>query len=189
MRTYSNMTNINEINLIFYLICREYCNYCTKSPLILIISDGRDMSDGYYQLIESLKEQRDKCIHITFNAIANTLMQKAMKAFITHLRSNKMEYQTVYSVPSESIVDSIVMTAHGDIRNALINLHFACLRGAPNLEIALSSNEKLLPLKLKRPATRSKKKENHLLKTVGTKEYLNLPHALGRVFNPKCMFN
>lgn len=144
------------------------------------------MLDYQYQLVERLKVQSDKCTHITFNAIASTLMQKAMKSFVAQLKGSEIASQTMYTMPSETIQNSIIVSAHGDIRNALINLHFACLKDAPNLEITPSVDKSLISSKLKRPAKNTKKRQSYALKTVGTTEYISLPHALGRVFNPKC---
>lgn len=145
------------------------------------------MLDYQYQLVERLKARPDKYAHISFNAIASTYMQKAMKTFVTRLKSNKMALQSMYTIPSEEVQSSIVVSAHGDIRNALINLHFACLNGAPNLEITPLIDHNLKSSKLKRPAkTTTRKRQSYALKNVGTMEYISLPHALGRVFNPKC---
>lgn len=85
----------------------------------------------------------------------------------------------IYKSPASDIIDSIVISAQGDIRNALINLHFSSLRGAPNLLTKhLENVQETKP---------SKKRKNHLqFKSLGRDESVTMMHALGRVFNPKC---
>lgn len=86
----------------------------------------------------------------------------------------------VYRPPTTNLLDSIIVSAQGDVRNALINLHFSSLKGAPNLmtqQIESSQETK--------PSAR-KRKIQSTLKSVGRDDSLTMMHALGRVFNPKC---
>lgn len=87
----------------------------------------------------------------------------------------------IYKSPSSDIIESIIVSAQGDIRNALINLHFSSLKGAPTLLTKrIQTNEE--------PTTSRKRKGQTTLKSVGRDECVSMMHGLGRVFNPKCMF-
>lgn len=149
-----------------------------KSPLVLIISEGNDAPECHSQLLDRLKEQ-DMCVHINFNPIANTFMQRAMKKVIARFKSTTMSN---HSLPNENILNSIVISSHGDIRNALVNLHFASLKGCPSVKTIMINVGKTVPTKHKRTAVRQDSK----LKSIGTNESLSLPHAIGRILNPKC---
>lgn len=104
-------------------------------------------------------------------------MQKAMKRFCNLM--NSPSYKDVYKSPSPDIIDSIIISAQGDIRNALINLHFSSLKGAPNL-----LTERLVSVEESK--TSKKRKVQRKLQSVGRDDYITMMHALGRVFNPKC---
>ena len=147
---------------------------------MFIVTDAKSRSLNIsYNLFTDQLKQKFLINHISFNAVASTIMQKAMKRFCSLMRSPS--YKDVYKSPSPNIVDSIIVSAQGDIRNALINLHFSSLIGAPNISTKiLESMEDSKPSK--------KKKTQSKLKSVGRDEYVTMMHALGRVFNPKCKF-
>lgn len=101
-----------------------------------------------------------------------------MKRFCNLMRSPA--YSEIYKSPSPDVIDSIIISAQGDIRNALINLHFSSLKGAPNI-----LTKRLAAAEDGKPSSR-KKKGQSTLKSVGRDESVTMMHALGRVFNPKC---
>lgn len=136
----------------------------------------RGLNISYNLFTDQLKQ---KCLinHISFNNVAATIMQKAMKRFCSLMRSPP--YSEIYKSPSQDIIESIIVSAQGDIRNALINLHFSSLKGAPSLLTKrLESAEE--------SKTTRKRKGQKALKSVGCDESVTMMHALGRVFNPKC---
>ena len=105
---------------------REYCNN-GKSPLVFIVADSRSRRLNIsFNLFSDAIKQRFHITHISFNAIATTLMQKAMKRFCSLVL--QMD-DAIYKTPSAEVVDSIVVSAQGDIRNALMNFHFSSLKG------------------------------------------------------------
>ncbi|XP_065362925.1 cell cycle checkpoint protein RAD17 [Calliphora vicina] len=161
---------------VFQEILEEYVNYA-KSPLIFIVTDAktRGLNISYNLFTDQIK-QKFLINHISFNAAASTIMQKAMKRFCTLMRSPP--HCEIYKSPSPDIIDSIIISAQGDIRNALINLHFSSLKGAPCLltkRVAMVEESKTL----------RKRKGQRALKSVGRDESVTMMHALGRVFNPK----
>uniref|UniRef100_A0A034VXA3 Cell cycle checkpoint protein RAD17 n=1 Tax=Bactrocera dorsalis TaxID=27457 RepID=A0A034VXA3_BACDO len=163
---------------IFEDILKEFSKY-GKAPLLFIVADSksRSLNISYNLFTEELKN-RYHIHHISFNPIAVTLLQKAMKRFCALMR--EQQFSDTYKVPSETILDSIVFAAQGDIRNALINLHFASLKGAGALP-----TERVESCEIK---GKSKKKLS-TLKTIRRDESVTMLHALGRVFNPKRLPN
>ncbi|XP_049310159.1 cell cycle checkpoint protein RAD17 isoform X2 [Bactrocera dorsalis] len=163
---------------IFEDILEEFSKY-GKAPLLFIVADSksRSLNISYTLFTEELKN-RYHIHHISFNPIAVTLLQKAMKRFCALMR--EQQFSDTYKVPSETIIDSIVFAAQGDIRNALINLHFASLKGAGALP-----TERVESCEIK---GKSKKKLS-TLKTIRRDESVTMLHALGRVFNPKRLPN
>ncbi|XP_050328608.1 cell cycle checkpoint protein RAD17 isoform X1 [Bactrocera neohumeralis] len=163
---------------IFEDILEEFSKY-GKAPLLFIVADSksRSLNISYNLFTEELKNKYH-IHHISFNSIAVTLLQKAMKRFCGLMR--EQQFSDTYKVPSETIIDSIVFAAQGDIRNALINLHFASLKGAGALP-----TERVESCEIK---GKSKKKIS-TLKTIRRDESVTMLHALGRVFNPKRLPN
>lgn len=116
--------------------------------------------------------------------IASLMSHKSMNAF--------------YKLPTADLIESIILTSQGDIRNAVINLHFASQKGIDrfhNLSYtffalivmlyildSVGLSTELANKSSKKSRTEKKKK----LKSVGCDESITLFHALGRVFNPKC---
>ncbi|KAL9878931.1 rad17 checkpoint clamp loader component isoform 2-T2 [Glossina fuscipes fuscipes] len=161
----------------FQEILEDYQNY-GKSPIIFIVTDSksRGLNINYNLFTDQLK-QKLLIQHINFNAIASTLMQKAMKRFCSIIAMQTEK--EMYKVPATVIIDSIVVSAQGDIRNALINLHFAALNGVPGVLVTSLDKPKDSKLMIK------KRKSQNSLKSIGKDESITMMHALGRVFNPK----
>ncbi|XP_002136949.4 cell cycle checkpoint protein RAD17 isoform X1 [Drosophila pseudoobscura] len=148
-----------------------------KSPLVFIVADSKSRGLNIsYKLFPDQLKAKHRINHISFNSIAATIMQKSMKTFcaIMQQKGNK----ALYKVPSSTVVDSIVVGAQGDIRNALINLHLSALKGVPNM-----------PTKQLNVSVTSKGRQRKMqstLKSIGRDESITLMHAVGRVLNPKC---
>lgn len=99
-------------------------NYKTsgKYPLVFIAADTNCKSlDIAYNLFPDSIKQEFRIHHVPFNAISNTLLKKAMNQIMPVL---KREFQDQFQEPSASILDSIITSSQGDIRNAILNLQF-----------------------------------------------------------------
>ncbi|XP_055911679.1 cell cycle checkpoint protein RAD17 [Eupeodes corollae] len=155
-------------------VLEDYLKY-GKSPLVFIVTDSKSKKLNIsFNLFSDTVKTQFRINHISFNPVSTTLMKKALKRICTLMTSES--FRNLYKVPSVDMVDSIGMAAQGDMRNALINLHFGSLKGAPVLKtdtLKTSSQSK----------TRSKTQKK--LSSVGRDETITLMHALGRVFNPK----
>lgn len=66
-------------------------------------------------------------MHISFNPIAPTLMRKALQALLSIRFPSPRTAQQL----SKDILDVIVESSNGDIRNAIMALQFACLVELP----------------------------------------------------------
>ncbi|XP_017047247.1 cell cycle checkpoint protein RAD17 [Drosophila ficusphila] len=159
----------------FEELLEEYSNY-GKSPLVFIVADAksRDLNMSYRLFPDEVKAKY-RIEHISFNSIASTIMQKSMKAFCSVMQ--QPQNKATYKVPSTAVVDSIVVSAQGDIRNALINLHLSSLKGVASMPIK--------QLNTSVSTKGRKKKMQSTLKSIGRDESITLMHALGRVLNPK----
>ncbi|XP_034487386.1 cell cycle checkpoint protein RAD17 [Drosophila innubila] len=153
----------------------EYANY-GKSPLVFIVADSKSrILNISYKLFTDQLKAKLRIEHITFNSIASTIMQKSMKRFGTLMQQE--QHKPLYKLPTQNVMDSIVVCAQGDIRSALINLHFGSLKGAP----VMATKQ----LNVTAPSKGRKKKATNTLKSIGRDESITMMHALGRVFNPK----
>ncbi|XP_034665342.1 cell cycle checkpoint protein RAD17 [Drosophila subobscura] len=147
-----------------------------KSPLVFIVADAKSRGLNIsYKLFPEQVKAKHRIEHISFNSIAATIMQKSMKTFCAFMQQK--ENKALYKVPPSAVVDSIVVGAQGDIRNALINLHLSSMKGVPNMptkELNVSVISK-----------GRKRKTQSTLKSIGRDESITVMHALGRVMNPK----
>ncbi|XP_055842875.1 cell cycle checkpoint protein RAD17 [Episyrphus balteatus] len=155
-------------------VLEDYLKY-GKSALVFVVTDSKSKKLNIsYNLFSDAVKAQFHINHISFNPVSTTLMKKALKRICTLMGGES--FRKLYRVPSVDLVDSIGMAAQGDMRNALINLHFGSLKGAPNLKtdtLKTSSQSK------------TKSKTQKKLSSVGRDETITLMHALGRVFNPK----
>lgn len=67
--------------------------------------------------------ERFKITTIAFNPIADTMLKNGLKRIQGIM--TQPGFQKYYTEPNKEIIDSIVLTSQGDIRSAVINLHFA----------------------------------------------------------------
>ncbi|KAH8318037.1 hypothetical protein KR074_003562, partial [Drosophila pseudoananassae] len=158
----------------------DYSSY-GKSPLIFIVADSksRGLNMSFRLFPEQLKAKH-RIEHISFNPIASTIMQKSIKSFCSVMR--KPNNRNIYKVPAQTVLESIVVGAQGDIRNALINLHLSSLVGVPSMPT------KQLDVSVAATTKGRKAKTQSTLKSIGRDESITLMHAMGRVMNPKSKF-
>lgn len=151
-----------------------------RSPLVFIVTDSKSktLNISYNLFPDSLKDQLG-ISHISFNPVASTFLKKALKR-VQGIMAQE-ELKNYYKPVSQDIVDTIGLSSQGDLRNAIINLHFSSLKGAPNVAVEIVKNSNASQ------KTKSKKTEKKL-KSIGKDESVTMMHAIGRVFNPKCKF-
>lgn len=95
-----------------------------KSPLIFIITDtkSRTLNIGHNVFTDHVR-QRFQIDTIAFNAVADTMVKKGLKRVCAIM--SQPGFQQYYTEPSQETIDSIVLSSQGDLRSAVINLHFA----------------------------------------------------------------
>ncbi|XP_062552169.1 cell cycle checkpoint protein RAD17-like [Armigeres subalbatus] len=153
------------------------------SPLVFIATDTSSKKlDIVYNLFPPGVLQDFRIHHITFNSVSATLMKKAMKRITSLMVGPEMTQH--YRMPSQDMIDSIILSSQGDLRSATLNVHFASLKNAPRLETEPIAGSGVVLNTSGVRSTKGKKKESKL-KSVGSDGSITLMHALGRVFNPK----
>lgn len=113
--------------------------------------------------------------------MSTTLLKKGLKRVQTIIQTTT-SLSKLYKELQTDILDSIILTCKGDIRNAIINLHLISQKDATKmlpLENKELSNSQIL--KTKKTTKQSKK-----FKTIGSDETVTMFHSIGRVLNPKC---
>lgn len=107
----------------FTNILEHYKTY-GKSPLVFIVTDtkSRTLNISHSIFTSELRQNFD-ITSISFNPVADTLVQKGLKRIGAIMKQSG--FQKYYNQPSVDVVDSIVLSSQGDLRNAVINLHFA----------------------------------------------------------------
>lgn len=70
-------------------------------------------------------------INYSFNAVSTTLLKKGLKRILDIMA--QPAFNRFYKSLPVDCIESIVQSALGDIRNAVINLHFAAQKGKLNL--------------------------------------------------------
>lgn len=133
----------------------------------------------------------------SFNGASTSLLKKCLKR-ITSVMSTA-GFSSFYKQPSNELIDSIIFTSNGDIRNAVINLHFASQKSLlpsprPNRIgssfVIFSSDSSSLDVKAVQTTSKTKgTKKNNKFRSLGCDDAITFMHALGRVLNPKCKFN
>lgn len=108
-------------------ICRRYSEY-GKAPIVFVCTDSRSRKlDLAYTLFGEAIRTKYGIDSMAFNAVSSTLLKRALKriAAIMTQPAFRQHYKTVAS----DAVDSIVLTAQGDLRNAMITMHMAAQKG------------------------------------------------------------
>lgn len=179
-----------------------------RSPLIFIIADtkSRTLNIGHSVFTDSVR-QRFRIDTISFNAVADTMVKKGLKRVCAIMA--EPGFQQYYTEPSGETIDSIVLSSQGDLRNAVINLHFASQKSkrlsvnwqtehfsrlnifrflftdSCKLETQMYAQNAKTSTGLNN-SKKSKTTKKNKFKSLGCDESVTVMHALGRVFNPKC---
>lgn len=65
-------------------------------------------------------------VFFSFNSVSTTGLRAALKRASDII--NK-KYDSMYNIPTMDLIESVVNTSGGDVRSAILNLHFASLKG------------------------------------------------------------
>lgn len=129
----------------FEVVLERYSVY-GKSPLIFIITDtkSRTLNIGHNVFTDNVR-QRFQIDTIAFNAVADTMVKKGLKRVCAIM--SQPGFQQYYTEPNKDIINSIVLSSQGDLRSAVINLHFASQKSMYFFTISnhrQSTNEKFI---------------------------------------------
>lgn len=95
-----------------------------KSPLIFIASETRSKSLNIAYNLFPTDIQAQYSIHnIVLNPISTTLMKKALQTLMGNLKKSP-GFKDRFREPSTDVLDSLIVSSQGDIRNAILNLQF-----------------------------------------------------------------
>ncbi|XP_026734963.1 cell cycle checkpoint protein RAD17 isoform X4 [Trichoplusia ni] len=149
-----------------------------KSPIVFICSESHtdNKNSAANIFTPSLKEQFN-IHHIMFNAVAPTNLKMALKRVAGII--NK-KHTAVYNPPTPDLIECVVNSSAGDVRSAVLNLHFACLKGGSKLNMDTS----VVQGKESKSKTRKKKTSSKFM-SLGKDQTVSILHGVGRVLNPK----
>ncbi|XP_039753122.1 cell cycle checkpoint protein RAD17 [Pararge aegeria] len=154
-----------------------------KSPIVFICSESHteNKNTALHLFSPSLKEQFS-IHHIMFNGVSATGLKAALKR-ASDIISKK--YTSTYNIPTADIIESVVNTSGGDVRSAILNLHFASLKGSSsNLETSIVKEKEV-----RNKPTRKKKSTSNKFMSLGKDQTVSILHGVGRVLNPKELIN
>lgn len=129
----------------------------------------------------------------SFNAASTNLLKKCLKRIMSIMSTTG--FSNFYKPPSTELVESIIFTSNGDIRNAVINLHFASQKSWFAFTFFcewffisfLHLDSGSLDVKAVQTTSKTKgSKMNNKFRSLGCDDSITFMHALGRVINPKC---
>ncbi|KAH9644821.1 hypothetical protein HF086_007909 [Spodoptera exigua] len=114
-----------------------------------------------------------------FNSVAPTNLKAALKR-VSNIISKK--HTAVYNCPTADVIECVVNSSAGDVRSAVLNLHFACLKGGSkqNMDTSIVHGKET-----KSKTTRKKKSSSSKFMSLGKDESVSILHGVGRVLNPK----
>ncbi|XP_045447979.1 cell cycle checkpoint protein RAD17 [Melitaea cinxia] len=150
-----------------------------KSPIVFICSETHtdNKNTAYHLFTASLKEQFN-IHHIMFNSVSVTGLKAALKRAVDIISK---KYTSTYNIPTADVIESVVNSSGGDIRSAILNLHFASLKGSQfSLETSII-NEK----EVKQKTSKKKKLVSNKFMSLGKDQTVSILHGVGRVLNPK----
>ncbi|KAG5894109.1 hypothetical protein JTB14_004048 [Gonioctena quinquepunctata] len=154
----------------------EECQYKTRFPVIFICTEASSSSINLLRtLFPDEIINKFNIAHISFNACAPSLMKVAIQRAQMVVKENSQ----LFKQPSPKIIDAILTSAMGDIRNAVTQFHMASLLGTEELPTITTEAAAAIGTKRKR------KSKDVRLKTMSRDENLGLFHGLGRILNPK----
>lgn len=103
-----------------------------KSPLIFIATETRSKTLNIAFKLFPTEIQSQFGVHnVTFNAISASLMKKALQALIGNLK-RQAGHCDRFTEPSTEVMDSLIVSSQGDIRNAILNLQFVSQKSKLN---------------------------------------------------------
>ncbi|XP_063699032.1 cell cycle checkpoint protein RAD17 [Culicoides brevitarsis] len=141
-----------------------------RSPLVFITNDSNSKKLNLnYKLFNDETMQKFKIAQITFNPVSYMQINKHLKA----VASKMSKFRDSFNTPTNEMIESVIVSSQGDLRNATINLLFACQKGAVNMGMEME------------PSKLTEKKKAKKYKGLGTDENITMMHLLGKVFNPK----
>ncbi|GAB0086793.1 Rad17 [Sergentomyia squamirostris] len=149
-----------------------------RCPLVFVVTEtkSKQLNISFNLFPDSVRTEFN--MHsITFNPISVTLMKKALQRISSTL--SQEPFCSTYKKPEKEVVDSVVVSAMGDIRNAILNLQFVSQKDA-KVKVDMEASGEAVKRTKGKSSVPSKK-----LKSVGRDETITLMHAIGRVFNPK----
>ncbi|CAG4982922.1 unnamed protein product [Parnassius apollo] len=152
-----------------------------KSPIVFICSEtNTDNKNAAVNIFTTSLKEQFLIQHIVFNSVSVTGLRSALKR-VSDIISKK--YSTMYNIPTTDIIDSVVNSSAGDVRSAILNLHFASLKGTDhNLETSIVKESKV------KGKTRKKKATNKFM-SLGKDQTISILHGVGRVLNPKVLID
>ncbi|XP_053609797.1 cell cycle checkpoint protein RAD17 [Plodia interpunctella] len=159
-------------------ILQQY-KHKARSPLVFICSETHtdNKNIAVHLFTPSLKEQCH-IQQIVFNGISMTGLKGALKR-VAGIISKK--HTAVYNIPTSDMIDCVVNSSGGDVRSAVLNLHFACLKGSnTHLETSI-----LVEKDTKSKVVKKKKQVSSKFLSIGKDQTVSILHGVGRVLNPK----
>ncbi|XP_073956878.1 rad17 checkpoint clamp loader component isoform X2 [Choristoneura fumiferana] len=152
-----------------------------KSPIVFICSESHsDSKNTAANLFTPSVKEQFKIHHIILNAVSATGLKAALKR-VSEIISKK--HTTMYNKPTAELIDCVVNSSAGDVRSAVLNLHFACLKGSyqsMETDVVIEKEPK------GKKTTNSKKKQpSSRFVSLGKDQTVSILHGVGRVLNPK----
>ncbi|KAJ2949062.1 hypothetical protein O0L34_g6002 [Tuta absoluta] len=160
-----------------------------KSPIVFICSESHtdNKNSAANIFTPSLKEQF-QIHHVSLNGASATGLKSALKR-VADIISKK--HTAMYNTPTTDMIECVLNSSVGDIRSAVLTLHFACLKGSTqNLETSFvieKENDKSKHSSSK--GTKKKKTASSKFTTLGKDQTVSIMHGVGRVLNPKVAEN
>ncbi|CAH0398386.1 unnamed protein product [Chilo suppressalis] len=154
-----------------------------KSPVVFICSDTHtDSKNTAGSLFTFSLQEEFEIHHIVFNSVSVTGLRSALKR-VSELISKK--YISFYDIPTSDMIECVVNSSAGDIRSAVLNLHFACLKGS-KCDLETSS---VIIKETKSKASKKKKQTSSKFLSLGKDQTVSILHGVGRVLNPKVIMD
>ena len=125
---------------------------------------------------------------LSFNPVSVTYLQKAIKRF-SNIISSDSRIKSQYKFPTKNVIDSIINSSMGDLRNTTSNYYLACVKGVQSITYKkygnFGDNEDFVKpgikdKKYQSSSSKSKKSEDELILIKFNKDTnVDIFHALG----------
>lgn len=121
----------------YIVYSRRYTEY-GRSPLIFIVTDTKSKSLNIsFNVFTDENRARFNIASIAFNAVADTMLKKGLKRICDIME--QPGFKKYYDNPNKDDIDNIVFSSQGDIRSAVINLHFASQKSMVHLSKSIEN--------------------------------------------------